>query len=41
MITQQASGSRPISLCLINYNGAAHLITHWARCAAPIFALPR
>ena len=24
--TQQASGSRPISLCLINYNGAAHLI---------------
>ena len=27
MITaQQASGSRPISLCLINYNGAAHLI---------------
>jgi len=27
VITQQASGSRPISLCLINYNGAAHL-TH-------------
>ena len=27
MITaQQASGSRPISLCLINYNGAGHLI---------------
>jgi GT2 family glycosyltransferase len=26
MPIQQASGSRPISLCLINYNGAAHLI---------------
>ena len=26
MPVQPASGSRPISLCLINYNGAAHLI---------------